>query len=175
MNEVEIKWYIAQIKPNSYGLAIRNLDRQGVDTFLPKMKITTRHANRFLYKFVYVFPGYIFVGFDQRIINWSKINNTYGVSKILAFNKKPSEVPHDLIVKLKDRYKIKSNLKQKENLQKGDSIKFNNGPFVDLIAKVENEDQQNRIWFFFKFMGEYRKLKLRHTDKTQYNKIEVSI
>ena len=33
------KWFIAQIKPNSYNSAIQNLERQGFETFLPKMKI----------------------------------------------------------------------------------------------------------------------------------------
>ena len=36
------RWYIAQIKPNSYNSAIRNLERQGFETFLPKMDITQR-------------------------------------------------------------------------------------------------------------------------------------
>ena len=36
------KWLIAQIKPNSYNIAIQNLERQGFETFLPKMQITLR-------------------------------------------------------------------------------------------------------------------------------------
>ena len=118
------KWFIAQIKPNSYHSAIQNLERQGFETFLPKMEITQRQKNKFLVKNVYVFPGYMFVYFDPHIITWTKINSTYGVSKILAFNKKPSEISSDLILKLKIRYEINSNSMQKEKLQKGDSIKF---------------------------------------------------
>ena len=55
------------------------------------MEITQRQKNKFLIKNVYVFPGYMFVCFDPYIINWTKINSTYGVSKILAFNKKPQK------------------------------------------------------------------------------------
>ena len=36
------KWFIAQIKPNSYRSATQNLERQGFETFLPKMEITQR-------------------------------------------------------------------------------------------------------------------------------------
>ena len=43
MNQsLDKKWFIAQIKPNSYNSAIQNLERQGFETFLPKMEITQR-------------------------------------------------------------------------------------------------------------------------------------
>ena len=171
MNQsLDKKWFIAQIKPNSYNSAIQNLERQGFETFLPKMEITQRQENKFLVKNVYVFPGYMFVCFDPHITTWTKINSTYGVSKILAFNKKPSEISSDLILELKNRYEINSNPTQKEKLQKGDSIKFYSGPFTDLIAKVESVDEKNRIWILLEAMGGYQRLKLQNVEKNKYNK-----
>ena len=110
------------------------------------MEITQRQKNKFFVKNVYVFPGYIFVSFDPHLIAWTKINSTYGVSKILAFNNKPSEISSDLIFELKARYELKLVKPKKEKLQKGDSIKFFAGPFADLIAKVESVEENNRIW-----------------------------
>ncbi len=159
------KWFIAKIKPNSYNIAILNLERQGFETFLPKMEITQRRKNKFIVKNVYVFPGYMFVYFDPHITTWTKINSTYGVAKILAFNNKPSEISSDLILELKARYEINNNQKQKENLRKGDSIKFYAGPFADLIAKVENVDENNRIWVLVETMGGYQRLKLKNVEK----------
>ena len=164
------KWYVAQIKPNSYNLAIQNLERQGFETFLPKMQITQRRKQKFIDKNVYVFPGYLLVCFDPHHVPWVKINSTYGVSKILAFNKKPSEIPSDLVLELKKRYGINSNSVQKEQLQKGDSIKFHTGPFADLIAKVESVDEKNRIWILLEAMGGYQRLKLLNIEKNKYNK-----
>ena len=172
MNQsLDKRWCIAQIKPNSYNSAIQNLERQGFETFLPKMKITQRQKDKFIDKNVYVFPGYMFVCFDPDIIMWSKINSTYGVSKILTFNKKPSEISSDLILELKNRYEINSNPTQNEKLQKGDSIKFYTGPFADLIAKVESVDEKNRIWILLEAMGGYQKLKLQNVEKNKYNKL----
>ena len=37
----EKKWFIAQIKPNSYNSAIQNLERQGFEIFLPKNEYNT--------------------------------------------------------------------------------------------------------------------------------------
>ena len=172
MNQsLDKKWFIAQIKPNSYNSAIQNLERQGFETFLPKMKITQRQKNKFLVKNVYVFPGYMFVYFDPHILTWGKINSTYGVSKILAFNKKPSEISSDLILELKNRYEINSNLTQNEKLQKGDSIKFYAGPFVDLIAKIESVEENSRVWVLLEAMGGYQRLKLQNFEKNKYNKL----
>jgi transcriptional antiterminator RfaH len=165
------KWFIAQIKPNSYEAAFQNLERQGFEIFVPKMEITQRQKNKFIIKNVYVFPGYMFVYFDPGIIRWTKINSTYGVSKILAFNNKPSEISSDLILELKRRYEINNNRTQKEKLQKGDSIKFYVGPFADLIAKVESIDENNRIWVLLEAMGGYKRLKLQNVDKNKYNKL----
>ena len=171
MNEsLDKKWCIAQIKPNSYHTAIQNLERQGFQIFLPKMEITQRQENKFVVQNVYVFPGYMFVCFDPHTITWTKINSTYGVSKILTFSNKPSEISSDLILELKNRYEINSKLTQKEKLQKGDSIKFYAGPFTDLIAKVESVDEKNRIWILLEAMGGYQKLKLQNVEKNKYNK-----
>ena len=173
MNQnLDKRWLIAQIKPNSYNTAIQNLERQGFGTFLPKMEITQRQKEKFIVKSVYVFPGYMFVCFDPRILTWTKINSTYGVSKILAFNNKPSEISSDLILALKARYEINSNPIQKENLKKGDAIKIHLGPFAELIAKVESVDKNNRIWVLLESMGGIRRLKLQNVEKTRYSKIK---
>ena len=164
------KWFIAQIKPNSYDKAIHNLTRQGFETFLPKMEVTQRQENKFLLKNVYVFPGYMFVCFDPRITGWAKINNTYGVSKILSFNKKPSEISSDLILELQKRYKINTNPTQNPNLKIGDSIKFHSGPFADLFAKVETVDKNNRIWVLLEGMGRRHRIKLANNEKNTYLK-----
>ena len=168
--KLDKKWFIAQIKPNSYKSAIQNLERQKIETFVPKMNITQRQKNKFIVKNVYVFPGYIFLSFDPYITTWIKINSTYGVSKILAFNNKPSEISSDLILQLKTKYEIHSNQTQNEKLQKGDSIKFITGPFTDLIAKVESVNEKYRIWILLEAMGGRQRLKLQNVEKNKYTK-----
>ena len=113
----------------------------------------------------------MFVCFDPHIITWTKINSTYGVSKILTFSNKPAEISSDLILELKNKYDINSKSTQKEKLQKGDTIKFYMGPFADLIAKVESVDEKYRVWILLEAMGGYQKLKLQNVKKNQYNKV----
>lgn len=163
-------WLVVQIKPNSHIIAARNLERQGYETFLPKMKATIKKDNKFINKDVFVFPGYLFVGIDLQNSNWTKINNTYGVAKVLVFNGKPSKISLDLIIALKTRYEANINPKIEENLKKGDTIKFNRGPFVNLIAKIEALDDKNRIWVVLEEMGRFKRLKIQQAEKMNFTK-----
>lgn len=164
-------WCIAQIKQNLYQTAIKNLERQGYETFVPKMEKTIRENNKFFIRYVNVFPGYIFVSFNPHIVSWTKINYTYGISKILSFSNKPAEISSDLILELKCRYEININPIQKNILQKGDSIKFHRGPFTELIAKVESVDKNHRIWVLLESLGGIRKIKLQNVEKLKYSKL----
>ena len=94
------------------------------------------------------------------------------MSKVLVFNNKPSEISFDLIFALKNRYEEKNLITKKAKLKKGDNVKFNSGPFVNLIAKIESVDDKNRIWLILEAMGRHRKLKIQEMEKntSQVNK-----
>jgi transcriptional antiterminator RfaH len=172
MNQIfNKKWLVAQIKPKSHDLAIRNLERQGFETFMPKIKVSTKKENKFINKEVFVFPGYVFIGIDLQNSCWAKINSTYGVSKLLTFNNKPSEVPLDLIVELKKRFEENINPIINENIKRGDTIKFNNGPFVDLVANIESVDGKKRIYILLEVLGGRRKLKINLKEQINFLKI----
>ena len=165
------KWLVARIKSNSYDLAIRNLERQGFETFFPKMKVTKKKENKFIGKDVSVFPGYGFVGVDLQDSYWTKINSTYGVSKLLTFNNKPCEIPLDLIVTLKNSFENKVDPIINENLKKGDIIKFNNGPFAELVANIESVEENKRIYVLLEVMGGRRKLNINLKERINFIKI----
>ena len=172
MNQIfNKKWLVAQIKPKSYDLAFRNLERQGFETFMPKIKVTTKKENKFINKEVFVFPGYAFIGVDLQDSYWTKINSTYGVSKLLTFNNKPCEIAFDLIVTLKNRFENKIDPIINENLKKGDIIKFNNGPFAELVANIESVEEKKRIYVLLEVMGGHRKLEINLKEEINFVKI----
>ena len=102
-NSLIEKWFVVQIKPNSYQKAKRNLEQQGCVTFIPTVEFTKRKSDKFSSHFNYLFPGYIFVSFNPFLLKSSKINNTLGVLRLLTFNGKPGEIPVELISELKSR------------------------------------------------------------------------
>ena len=113
----------------------------------------------------------VFVCVGPGSSNLTKINSTYGVLKLLSFNNKACEISNDIILALKNRYEEKNELTSKENLKKGDVIKFFNGPFVDLIAKIESIDFEKRIWLVLEVMGANRKLLLQRNKDLKFTKI----
>jgi len=165
------KWFVVQIKPNSYGLANRNLERQGFETFLPKMSVTNRKNNKFFAKDVYVFPGYIFVSFDTKLVGWTRINSTYGVSRIISFNKKPAEISSNIILELKKRYYSNQLLPENDKLQTGDRIKMYTGPFAEFFAKIEIVDNNNPIWVLLEYAGKSKRLKLENSGTVNYSRV----
>ena len=152
-------------------MAIRNLKRQGFETFAPTISITIRKNKYFINRDVFIFPGYIFIGVDAQNSNWTKINNTLGVSKLLSFNNKPYEVHLDIILELKNRFKKNIEQTKKENLKKDDIIKFKSGPLVDLIVRIETIDPLKRIWFILEGMGGNMKLELKRNKEIKFVKV----
>lgn len=156
---MSVEWFLLQFKPNSYYQAIKNLDRQGFETFLPLYETTSRKASRFINATRPLFPGYMFVEFDRTIHEWHKINNTYGVSRLVTFNSIlksiPAEVVNNLIARCDFAGKL---LPQKNKLKNGDQVKVLSGPLSSFIATVETYESDHRIWILLDLMNRKTKV-----------------
>ena len=71
---------------------------------------------------------------------------------------------------MKNKNKKNTNLIIKENLKKGDIIKFDTGPFVDFFAKIEGLDCKNRIWVLLEEPGQYIRGKIQQAEKWNFTK-----
>ena len=155
-------WYILQIKPNSRLKAIRNLEDQGFKTFMPLVCVTKRIGNTFKNEFKPLFPGYLFVSFDPNFDLWTKISNTIGVKRLLFFGEKPQPLPRGLVSALKHREKIVNC--SIFNLTAGNKLKILNGPFSELVVRVEAVEENKRIWVLLDFLGRQSRVALQDED-----------
>ena len=158
------EWFVIQFKPNSHYQAVKNLNRQGFETFLPLHEIILRKASLFVKSTKPLFPGYMFVSFDKTELKWHKIKNTYGVSRLITFNSKLKSIPTIFIDNLMMRYDLSGKLLPIEKLKKGDQVKVLEGPFADFIATVETYETEQRIWILMDLMG--RKTKIQTSSDT---------
>ena len=158
------EWFILQFKPNSHQQATKNLNQQGFETFLPLNKTTLRKASRFTTSNQTLFPGYMFVTFDRAGTNWHKINNTYGVSRLVTFNSVLKPIPNIFIDNLMKRYDLSGKLLPIKKLKEGDQVKVLQGPFANFIATVETYETDQRIWILMDLMG--RKTKIQTPSDT---------
>ena len=154
------EWFILQYKANSHHQAAENLKRQGFETFLPLHDTTSRKASRFINSTQPLFPGYMFIAFDRTESKWPKINNTYGVSRLVTFNSILKSIPTVFIENLIKRYDLSGKLLPIKGLKKGDQVKILNGPFTDLVATIETHETDQRIWVLMDLMGRKTKLQI---------------
>jgi transcriptional antiterminator RfaH len=152
------EWFILQFKPNSHHQASKNLTRQGFETFLPLHDITSRKLSRFVNTSKPLFPGYMFIKFDRSESEWYKINNTYGVSRLITFNSLLKSIPTKFVDSLMKRYDLSGKLLPIQKLKEGDQVAILKGPFANFIATVEKYEADHRIWILMDLMGRKTKI-----------------
>jgi transcriptional antiterminator RfaH len=152
------EWFVLKFKPNSHDQATRNLNRQGFETFLPLYDTTSRKLSRFISTSKPLFPGYMFIRFNRAETDWHKINNTYGVSRLITFNSILKSIPTSFVDSLMNRYDLSGKLLPIQKLKKGDQVTVLKGPFADFIATVEKYEADQRIWILMDVMGRRTKI-----------------
>lgn len=160
-------WYLLQYKPNSMLKATLHLERQGIQVFCPNILQTFRRRKKFITRKSPLFPGYIFININNNLVSWKSINSTYGVNKIVSFGKYPCRVPIEIIQNLKKSCDQNNVIFNFSNLEIGDDIKFEKGPFTTLIGKILKIDNDKRIWILLEYMNKKTKItsKIEHLRK----------
>jgi len=152
------EWFILQFKSNSHHQAAKNLNRQGFETFLPLHDATSRKLSRFINTSKPLFPGYMFIKFDRAESDWHKINNTYGVSRLITFNSILKPIPTKFVDNLMKRYDLSGKLLPIKKLKKGDQVTVSKGQFANFVATVEKYEDEQRIWILMDLMGRETKI-----------------
>ena len=165
-DKIDLDWFTAQCKTNSYFLAKKNLENQGVKTFLPLIEVTQRKSSKFITALRPLFPGYIFVSFNLKNFRWTVINNTVGIVKVITADNMPQSIPSNFISYLKLRCDKNDKLVTSEELNLGKKAKILNGPFSQMIGTVENIDPQRRVTLLFELMGQKTKTLVKETHIT---------
>ena len=147
------EWFILQFKANSHHQAIKNLKQQGFETFLPLHDSTSRKASRFINTTRPLFPGYMFITFDRTNTEWHRINNTYGVLRLITFNSTLKSIPSIIIDSLMMRCDKSGKILPIKRLTKGTQVKILNGPFANFTASVEKYETDQRVWVLMNLMG----------------------
>tara|TARA_X000000368_G_C22734514_1_gene580998 strand:+ start:62 stop:559 length:498 start_codon:yes stop_codon:yes gene_type:complete len=145
-------WLVVNTKKNSEKKAFENLKRQKFNVFFPKIKKTNFSAKNKKKDLKPLFPGYLFVE-DNINYNWIKINNTYGVSKIVQFGKKPTYVPVEIFNDLRKRCDEDDIYNNEILLQKGDKIKINKENSSPLDAVFEEYIDLKRSLVLITFLN----------------------
>ncbi len=148
-------WYVAQIKPNGLKIALRNLGRQGFQTFAPLLETTVQRRGKFVQELKPLFSGYVFVHISPDLPSWRSINNTHGVSRVISFGQEaaPEMVPEALMAALKARCDDGGVFLDAPKLKVGDQVMITQGPFAEFVATVTRLSSQERVWVLLDVLG----------------------
>lgn len=158
------RWYVAQLRPNYLHNALRNLTRQGIETFNPTHTMSKQKGNRFQKRTEQLFPGYLFVSLDPNGTAWRKVNSTYGVSRLIAAGNRPQPVPDALISDLLLRCDADGSMRPLENLSEGDRIRIASGPLANFVTEIDKIDRNRRIWVLLDILGRKSSVSLERAD-----------
>jgi len=67
-------WFLVQTKPRQERRAVENLERQGVMSFCPVVNMEKISRGRRMVVEEVLFPGYLFVNFNQHKVSATSIN-----------------------------------------------------------------------------------------------------
>lgn len=137
-------WFLLQTKIRQESRAVENLQRQGIDSFCPMIRVEKVSRGNRVVKLEALFPGYLFVNFNQTSISATTVRSTRGVSRFVTCTGSPVIVPDALIEQLQKRTDP-SSAELVSNLPKiGEKLEIIEGPFRGLNAVFAQVDGDQR-------------------------------
>ena len=152
--QTRAQWFAGQLKPNGLAQAERNLARQEIETFCPRIVETTRRNGRMTDRPRPLFPGYIFLRLDPDGGQWRAVNSTRGLTRLVQTDPRaPTPLPDALIDGLRARCDARGRLEVGPDLAPGDRVRVIAGPFADLVTEIETIGADARIRVLFDLMN----------------------
>lgn len=151
-------WYVVQCQPTKERQAAVALhDQFQVNVYVPQLKRRGRGKQRG----TPLFPSYVFVQTDLRVVPPSKINATQGVQGVVVFDQQPQPIPAAMIEAIRqrvDQLNEQGGFPQHQ-FRPGDPITITRGPLRGLDAIFEGPMKANeRIRVLIDFLGQLRKV-----------------
>ena len=145
------KWYLIKTKPRQEKKAIQNLENQGYRSFCPTVKLNN--------KFVFLFPGYLFIQLNDKKQDFSPIKSTKGVLYFVRFGLSFAKVPTSVIEFIKANQHVSANkIKKLNQFNSGDKVQISDGPFENYMAIFKCYRSDERVILLMNLLGRQQSL-----------------
>jgi transcriptional antiterminator RfaH len=139
-------WFLLQTKSRQESRAVENLERQGVESFCPLVRVEKVSRGKRVVKEEVLFPGYLFVNFNQTKVSATTVRSTRGVSHFVTCGGSPTVVPDSLIEHLQMRSAFGDDVLVSNIPKSGDDLQVIEGPFKGLhVVFTETDGDQRAI------------------------------
>lgn len=148
-------WLVVYTHPLAEAKALANLRQQGYDAYLPWCRRWRRHARRREIVRRPLFPRYLFVAFDAMTTRWRPILSTVGVASVIRQGDLPLSVPNAIVDGIRDGERAGSfdDLSPVARLAAGAFVRIKDGPFGDLIGRLQSLADGERVNVLLELLG----------------------
>jgi transcriptional antiterminator RfaH len=124
-------WYAVRCKARQEHIAVMNIDRAGIATFLPQITESKSIRQKVVWSLSPLFPGYLFAKFnaatDYRTVKYSR-----GVHGIVSFGISPAVIDEEIKIRLNGGLTDANN-----HLMNGQLVRIQSGPLHGMEAIFE--------------------------------------
>ena len=158
-----INWYAVYTQPHAEPKALEHLLRQGYAAYLPRYRTKVSHARRRQIVLRPLFPRYLFAGVDRATMPWRPILSTIGVSDIVRTGDEPTPVPTEIIKEIREREHAGAfdRLDSRPALKLGELVRVTAGAFEDMVGRLVELRDQERIVVLLELLGRAVRAQLR--------------
>lgn len=140
-------WVLVRTKSNRENYARLNCEKQGMETWLPRMEVLGRG------KLQPVFPGYLFV---RPGTQWARLRGTYGVIDVVGVGGEPTYVPKAVMRALR-KFETKDGLYRfpdERDPKPGDVVEIQIGAWKSHFGVYKGTTALGRLQVLLHFMNQ---------------------
>ena len=148
-------WHLIHSKPQREEVAAANLERQGFEVFLPRMRVRARRRGRYAERVEAMFPRYLFMRLAVDEQDWSPIRSTVGVAALVRFGLKPAIVPEALVDDLLSRCDQTGIIAERipAELEPGSAVRVTEGLLEGYRGIVQATSGEDRVHILLDIVG----------------------
>lgn len=138
-----IPWFALQTEPRHEKKVAFFLKQKGYEVLLPMYRQKRRWAHRTVTMELPLFPGYVFCRFDSSVSG--KAVSTPGVSRIVGFGGRPSDIPSDEIKSLQLLARSALLREPWTYIPDGTLVQVETGPLAGVKGVICVDDERRRL------------------------------
>lgn len=149
------RWYVAQTQSRAELTAVRHLERQGFEAYLPRYRKRRRHARKTETVAAPLFPGYLFISMDVAMTRWRAIRSTVGVKSLICTGDAPLPVPDGVVEDIRARADEEGlvPVRPPAPFAKGETVQVTGGPLTDQVGWFERCTDDERVVILLNLLG----------------------
>ena len=141
---MSLQWIAIRSKPRSEKIVSNELNKKGIESFLPLIKKRQQWSDRKKWVEFPLFPSYLFARIELKDSLY--IMNTHGVNTIVKFGDKVITVEDKVVNSIKLALEGGYELHQMKYFTIGDQVEVIDGPMKGVVGIVENKlKNENRL------------------------------